>query len=366
MTPSAPPVRSMAVEPGSFHLLVPGSLDQRTGGYLYDARMTQELRSAGWTVTVHELAGRFPDVDAQARTALAGALDSLPDGDLVVVDGLASGALPDIVAAHARRLSMIVLVHHPLADETGLSPEVAERLRVSETEALSHIRGVIVTSLFTAERLQRYGVPADRIRAVLPGTDPARPARGPGEGHPPRLVCVGTLAPRKGQDVLVRALHAIRDLAWDCTCAGSLERDPSFSAHVLGEVDRLGLTDRIAFTGELEAQALEEVYATATLFVLPSHYEGYGMALAEALARGLPVVSTSGGAIPHTVPSDAGILVTPGDAGELADALRTLLEDEARRADLSRAARRHAGELPGWKSRARVFGAAVTELADRA
>lgn len=344
------------------HLVVPGSLHQRTGGYLYDARIVEELGRSGHPVRVHEVGGRFPDVDAASLARLDEALAGIPDGAVTVVDGLALGAAPSVAARHAGRLRLVALVHHPLADETGLDEAARSRFRESESEALEHVAGVVVTSPSTARRLDDFGVPARRIRAVLPGTDPAPPAEGSRDGVAPRLACVGSVTPRKGHDVLVRALARLDDLEWRCDCAGSLTRAPEHVKRVRSEVERLGLMARVRFLGELKADVLDEVYRTATLFVLPSYYEGYGMAFAEALARGLPVVGTTGGAIPDTVPDDAGVLVRPGDDEALADALRELLEDEERRERMALAARRHARELPGWDRQAGAFLQAVEEL----
>lgn len=344
-------------------LVVPGPLDQRTGGYLYDARMVAGLRQRGWTVRVHELPGRFPDADARARAALAGTLEALPEHALVVLDGLAMGLLPDIVGRAADRVAMVGLVHHPLAEETGLSQADRRRFRELERRTLAACSGVVVTSPFTAGRLGDYGVPAARIRVVVPGTEPASPARGPGPGEPPRLLSVGTVSPRKGQDVLVRALSRLRDLPWRCVCAGALDRAPGFSAEIRAAIAEAGLEDRVTLAGELDRRELESLYDSATLFVLPSHYEGYGMALTEALARGLPVVSTTGGAIPHTVPDGAGVLVAPGDEAALAGALRGLLEDGERRDALRAGARAHAASLPDWAESVDAFAGAVRALA---
>lgn len=346
-----------------FHLVVPGPLDQRTGGYLYDARMVAELDAAGRTVVVHEVDGRFPDVDGDARAALDDALAAIPDDDVVVIDGLAMGATPDVVGRHAHRLRVVALVHHPLADETGVSEADRRHFEATERDALAHARGVVVTSPYTARRLAAFGVNADRVRAVTPGTEPGPMAEGPGRSEPPVLICVGTLTPRKGFDVLVRALAQLDDLEWRCDCAGSLDRAPGYAREVLEAVERSRLTARVRFLGELPAGALDEVYRRATLFVLPSFYEGYGMAFAEALARGLPVVGTTGGAIPDTVPEGAGVLVEPGDANGLAAALRELLEDPGRREVLAEAARAHARALPDWGTQAGRFGEAVDELA---
>jgi len=351
--------------PNAFHLVVPGPLDQRTGGYLYDARIVAELADAGAPVTVHSIPGRFPDADEVGRAALDELLAGLDDGEPVVIDGLAAGGLPDVIAAHAPRLAIVALVHHPLADETGQSPEQVERFFASERETLRHVRGVIVTSPFTARRLADFGVLGNRVRVVEPGTDPAPLADGPGAADPPRLVCVASLSPRKGHDLLVEALDRLRDLEWTCVCAGSTTRDAVYADQVLADVERRALGDRIEFVGELETAQLEDVYRTASLFVLPSYYEGYGMAYAEALARGIPVVGTTGGAIPDTVPTFASVLVPPGDVDALTGALEGLLIAPDRRDVLAEGARMHRQSLPGWPEQADRFRAAVDGLANQ-
>ncbi len=311
------------------HLVVPGPLDQRTGGYLYDARMVEGLRRRGWEVVVHALDGAFPDADHRARVALARTLAALPDDARVVVDGLALGGLPGPLRSHAHRLRIVGLVHHPLADETGIEPWLRDRLASTEREALAACTGVVVTSPFTAARLGAYGVAPERVRTVCPGTEAAEAAGGPAPGEPPLLLCVASVTPRKGQDVLMRALGRLRHLPWRCVCAGSLARDPTFADRVREGAVAERIEERVDFVGELDADALAALYHRASLLVLPSHYEGYGMVLSEALARGLPVVSTTGGAIPSTVPDDAAVLVPPGDAAALAGALLPLLAPDA-------------------------------------
>jgi len=345
-------------------LLVPGPPDQRTGGYLYDARMMAELRASGWNARVHSLDGRFPDPDDTARSSLEAVLSALPLGARVLIDGLAIAALPEIAATVASRVRPLTLVHHPLSDETGLSGDDRLRLEGLERAALRLCQGVVVTSLFTASRVEALGVPPDRIRVAVPGTDPAPAAHGPAPGEPPHLLCVGTLMPRKGQDVLLRALDRIQELPWSCTMAGSADRSPDFAKLVGEEVRRAGLEGRVHIAGELEGPELDDLYASATLLVLPSHYEGYGMVLTEALARGLPIVSTTGGAIPYTVPDGAAYLVPPGDPAALAHVLKRLLgpggQEEVR--SLGEAARRHASLLPDWTEAARGFAQTLIEL----
>ncbi len=347
------------------HVVVPGPIDQQTGGYIYDRRMVDGLRGQGWRVDVHSVPGAFPADDAGAGARMAAALAGLPDGARVVIDGLALGGLPAPVHAERGRLRVLALVHHPLADETGLDASRRSRLEALEREALAACAGVLVTSAFTARRLEAYGVTPSRVRAVRPGTDPAPLAAGPEPGDPPLLLSVGSVTPRKGQRVLAAALARLAALPWRCVCAGSLERDPGYAAGVAAFAREAGVAGRLRFAGECAAAELDHLYHRASLFVLPSYYEGYGMALADALARGLPVVSTTGGAIPHTVPADAGVLVAPGDEAALADALHRLLVEPGGadgRGALAAAARRHARELPDWPEAARRFAEAILAL----
>lgn len=344
------------------HLVVPGALDQRTGGYLYDARMVREMRARDRKVVVHELSGEFPEGDQIAHSSLDQALAGLEDGAVAVVDGLAGGGLPEVLERHAARLRLVGLVHHPLADETGLSAEDASRFRASEERALAACRGVVVTSPFTAERLSIFGVSEDRVSVAVPGTEPAEAATGPGAGNPPCLLCVASLTRRKGHDVLVEALAAISDLPWACVFAGSDAYDPVHASEVRERVRLLGLDDRITFVGELDATDLSSLYDRSTLFVLASYYEGYGMALTEAISRGVPVISTTGGAIPFTVPAAAGVLVPPGDAAAFAGALRSVLTTPVRLTALRSAAARAAAELPDWFRASLAFEAAVDRL----
>ncbi len=348
-------------------LLAPHPLDQRTGGYRYDNRMLDGLERRGWRVERVGLRGAFPGPDDAARDSLSTALARQPDDSLVVIDGLAMGGLPEPVATHAERLRIVALVHHPVAEETGLDPGVRERLAVLETRALAAVRGVIVTSAFTARTLaEAYRVDPGGVRVVCPGTDVSAPARGPASGDPPQLLVVASVTPRKGHDVLIRSLARLRTRRWSCVCAGSLERATGFVREVTAAVAETGLVDRIRFVGECDDTVLGALYDTSSIFVLPSRYEGYGMVLTEALSHGLPIVATTGGAIPYTVPDDASLTVPPGDDGALADALATLLDDDERRVALAAAARRRAARLPDWDAAVTDFGQCLLDLAPSA
>ena len=340
--------------------IVPGDPAQHTGGYLYDAHIVTELRRLGWTVAVHGLPGRFPEADATARDALERTLATLPSGRLVVVDGLALGGLPEVAIRHGYRLRLVALVHHPLADERGLSLARRHCLLASERAALAAVGRVITTSPWTARRLADFGLQPSRVRTVEPGVTPLALARA--DGEPPRLLCVGTVSPRKGQDLLVRALARLRDTPWHCDCIGSSTRDPDFAGAVAGLIHEAGLDDRIQLHGECDDARLRAAYAGADLFVLPSHYEGYGMVVTEAIAAGLPVLTTTGGALSETLPPGAGIVVPPDDVDALTEALAALIGDRARRHALREGARKARAALRDWPQAGAEFAAALSGM----
>ncbi|WP_040570842.1 glycosyltransferase family 4 protein [Methyloversatilis thermotolerans] len=346
------------------HVIVAGSPDQLTGGYLYDRRIVRALHAQGRIVHVRGLAGRFPHADAIARAALQQALAALPDGSPVLIDGLALGGLPDVAALHARRLRLIALVHHPLADETGLDADLRAAFLDSERAALQQVAHVIATSHWTARRLADFGVSGERLSVVEPGVD-ARPVS-PADGDPPRLLCVATVTPRKGHDVLVEALAALQHLPWHCLCVGSVERDPVHALEVSRRIGRLGLASRVQLAGERAPRAVHTAYAEADIFVLPSHYEGFGMVVTEALACGLPVVTTTGGALADTLPREAGLAVPPGDAAALADALHAVLTDGALRRRLREGARAARERLQDWTAAGAAFARVLDAVQSRA
>jgi glycosyltransferase involved in cell wall biosynthesis len=337
--------------------LVPGDLASRTGGYAYDRRIIEGLRALQWHVDVHSLGDGYPAPGAAARALAREVVEALPDGTLAVTDGLAFGAMPGLARLHARRIRWVALVHHPLSLETGLAPDRQRALFESERDALAAARGVIVTSASTARALAAFGVAASRVTVVEPGTDPAPLSTGSGEAM--NLLCVATVTPRKGHLLLVDALAALRDRPWTLHCAGSLAMDPACAAELKRAIQRHALGGRILLHGECDEAGLRLLYARADAFVLPSFHEGYGMALAEALAHGLPVLSTLAGAVPDTVPAGAGVLVPPGDGPALREALRRLLDDAPWRAGLAAGARAARQGLPAWPASAARFANAL-------
>jgi glycosyltransferase involved in cell wall biosynthesis len=333
--------------------VVPGRLDQLTGGYLFDRRIVEGLRARGRAVRVIELSAQ---ADGEPLAALA-------EDTKTVVDGLALADHAELVLAQARRLRLVAFVHGPLAQETGLSPAAATRAAELEAGMLSRVRGVLCPSRRTATAVESYGISRERIAVVPPGT--AKPARPLARRRAcvRALLCVANLVPRKGHELLVEALARIRDLDWSLSCVGSLERDPATARAVRRLIRTTGLDRRIALAGECPPQRVARAYRAADAFVLPSFHEGYGMVYAEAMVHGLPVVATTAGAIPETVPPEAGLLVPPGDPAALARAVRRVIGQPVLAARLAMGSRAAGLRLPGWAQATENWERAFDRLA---
>lgn len=336
---------------------VPGSLDTPTGGYAYDKRIITELRALGWQIDVIDLGAGFPNPDRAMREAALAKLLALPEGCPIVIDGLAYGVMAVEAALLSSRNPLVALVHHPLALETGLDAETANELQDSERAALVHARAVVVTGESTVPILTRdYDVARERIVVISPGTD--RPQR----VKPRRevdgavgLLSVGSIIPRKGYEILIEALSGLKDLPWVLTIAGDAGRDLEASLRLQAMIEAFALQERVAVLGAVNDVRLAELYASADVFVLASLFEGYGMVFGEAIAQGLPIVATEVGAAHALVPADAGILVAPGDADALREALRRVIADAGLRMTMMEAARKAALQLPRWQQSAADF-----------
>ena len=226
---------------------------------------------------------------------------------------------------------------------------------------LACARHVIATSAAVARLLvDDYGVAAGRVSVVEPGTDRVSPPPRKREGEV-KLLAVGSVIPRKGYDVLVAALARLRQLPWRLIIAGDYGRSPQTSRRLRAEIARLGLADRITLLGAVTPGELSPLYASTDLFVLPSRFEGYGMAYTEAIAHGVPVIGTTAGAVPQTVPADAGVLVAPDDVVALTATLQRLIANPHERERLAAGAL--AAKFPSWSEQAALFARVLEGLA---
>jgi glycosyltransferase involved in cell wall biosynthesis len=342
-------------------VIVPGRIETRTGGYIYDRRIAAGLRARGWTVEIREIDDSFPHPTAAALAEAGRVLAAIPDGSTVVIDGLAFGAMPAQAEREAARLHLVALVHAPLAAEAGLDADTRARLEAGETRALAAASLAVVTGSSTIAELKRYGGQCDRIVLIEPGTDRVPLARG-SRGAPLQLLSVAALTPGKGHEILFRALAVLPHRDWHLSCAGSLDRHPQTVERLRSQLHADALEDHVSLVGELDDTGLADAYDRADLFVLATWHETYGMAVAEALAHGLPVVSTTTGAIPDLVGDAAGVLVAPGDVRALAAALTRVLGDAGLRERLRDGARRVRDRLPTWDDAATRMAAALKQV----
>jgi glycosyltransferase involved in cell wall biosynthesis len=344
------------------YFVIPGKLSTMTGGYEYDRQLIAGLLGMGIRVHHVELSARFPVPDSVAMAEAAAKMAAIPDGAVVLADGLAWGTMDMIAQAEHQRLTIIALCHHPLAFESGLSTAQQVALFRSEKTALELSRAIVVTSQATAALLiKAYDVPPGKLTVALPGTQQQTFAAC--EGEPPVLLTVATLTQRKAHDVLIDALSRITNLPWTARFVGGNEFDPAWAAHLRKITDALGLGERISFVGSVTDLTPE--YTNADLFVLPSRFEGYGMVFAEALSFGLPVVAARAGAVPDVVPESAGVLVNADDATALAFALHQLLSDKRRYQQLRLGAQTAAAALPAWQDTANIVNKLLMTLSTR-
>lgn len=355
----------------SVHFVMPGGVDDPTvpsGGNAYDRRVSLDLPGFGWQVHKHAVDGSWPSPGAAARAELARTLREFPDGTVVLLDGLVACGVPEIIVPEAERLRLAVLVHLPLGDETGLDPAVAAELDARERTVLRAVPAVIATSDWAVRRLvSHHGLAPERVHVAAPGADIAPLASG--TDGVSRLLCVAAVTPRKGQHRLVEALAAVTDLPWSCVCVGGLNQDPEYVAELRSLIARHGLEDRLVLAGPQAGAELDASYNSADLMVLTSYAETYGMAVTEALARGVPVLATDVGGLPEAVgraPDGGvpGILVPPENPAAIAAELRGWFGEADVRRRLKAAARGRRAALNGWAGTARSLAAVLGRLPD--
>jgi glycosyltransferase involved in cell wall biosynthesis len=342
------------------HVVVPDWIDdpaRPSGGNTYDRQVCRALSARGWSVREHAVAGCWPRHDTASLGRLADAVRRIPDGAVVLLDGLVASAAPEVLVTEACRTRLVILVHMPLGHRPA--DNGAGDIRMRERAVLSAAAAVITTSTWTRRRLvELYALPAERVHVAEPGVDLAELAPGTVSGG--SLLCVAAVTPAKGHDVLVDALSRMRGLPWDCACVGSIDRDPVFVASLGRRLRDVRLQDRVSFTGPLTGAELDSRYAAADVMVLASRAETYGMVVSEALARGLPVVAAEVGGIGEAMGHGAdgirpGLMVPPDDPVALGAALRGWLGDAELRARLRRAACERRRSLPRWSSTTSVI-----------
>jgi glycosyltransferase involved in cell wall biosynthesis len=350
---------------GTVHVVVPAGIDdplRPSGGNTYDRRLCQALDSAGWSVCVDKVDGAWPCAGQIGRDALAGTLQALPDGSVVLIDGLVASTLPEVLVPACRRLRVVVLIHMPVGVDAD-----QKRSLVAEREVLRAASSVVTTSNWSRNWLRTtYGLDPACVRVAHPGVDTAAPATGTPHGG--ALVCVGAVTRGKGHDLLLTALAQVIDLPWRCACVGALSVAPEFVTDLRRRARESRLDGRFLLTGPQNGSALDAAYAESDVLVLASRAETYGMVVTEALSRGVPVIAADVGGVPEALGTTAdgsrpGLLAPPGDVTALADTLRLWLTDGDRRGALRAAALERRAGLTDWSETADRVGRVLLEVA---
>lgn len=345
-----------------YHFIVPGDINQYTGGFIYAKRIIKELRQIGRNVILHELSEEFPNEVIPEKISLKMIFDQVFDNDIVIIDWLGILAFEKVLEIHHSRVIFIALIHNPVHIDTQTFSKI--NFEQIEIKFLSMFQQVIVTSEYTAELLRKYTKGLE-ISTINPGID--KPAKindsyTPNSKQPVRIISVGSIIPRKGLFVLIEALSQLKKFQWKLICVGNVDRDKKYVENIKMKITSHNLMDRIEFTGNVSAHKLSKLYQSSDIFVLPSNFESYGMVLAEAMIYSLPIITTNAGAIPYTVSTNSAILIKPGSVNELVEALYKLITDIEFRKYKAKESKKAGKQLLTWRDAAKKFDSIVNNV----
>lgn len=340
-------------------LLIYGSLDTVSGGYLYDRKLVAHLREQGDTVEIISIPWRnyAAHLTDNFSPALYRRLKAFR-GDLLIQDELNH---PSLFLLNRRlrntQYAITSIVHHLRASEqhpAGIMPlyRAVERAYLRTPTGFvfnSRTTERAVAALMGQDAARRVvAVPAgDRFPIRLGEADIRQRGFQPG---PLRLLFVGNVIPRKGLHTVLAALARV-DFPWTLQVVGDLRVASDYGRGVQAEVVRRGWAARVKFWGTVPDDELMRVAAASQVLVMPSSYEGYGIAYLEGMGFGLPAIGSTAGAAGEIITDGMdGFLVAPEDAEKLAERLRGLHEKRAQLVEMSLAARRRHAAHPTWEA----------------
>jgi glycosyltransferase involved in cell wall biosynthesis len=326
------------------YFFITGDIHSLTGGYLFNMHIINGLKQKGYTVVVLGSDLKLNDKEGLERISRAG-LEKLPLGACVIVDSIVLASLHQIVNEFRGRLKFLGLMHLPVSYD--ISSGVHGKLDNEELKALNHMELVIVTGRFTCDLLCNAGLNRKKIMIVEPGTEHF-PRKRQYKSIPSELLCIANYSAVKAQDILVRGLSMLTAWNWTMHLFGDMEREPGYTTAIRLLIQQLKMENRIFMHGIAGRHEISRIYLNADLFVMPSLFESYGMALTESLAHGIPVVTTTAGNIPDTIPAGMGLLTEPANAGQLAEAIRSLFDEPSKYFALCSAASQYYRQARSW------------------
>ena len=337
-------------------VLVPDIHDRPTGGNIYNRRIAAALAERATVEVVPWAPEEAP------KPPVEGGPDTIVVDSLLVQHADALRAL----RGTCPEASLILLAHYLHCIDPR---ERASGAADAERALLPLFDGAITTSPFARRALIDEGMGATRVKAVPPGLDPTYRETVPRRyaTGAPELLTVANLLPGKGLPTFVETLGRLSEEAWRWTLVGDDALDPAFADDLRARIRASSIADRVALAGVIPPANMPTRYDRTDVFVLPSRFETCSMATREAMARGLPVVGYAVGGLPDNLgDADAGLLASPDRPDALADALRTLLTNPARRRRMGRAARERSRAFPTWPEAGDRFGTALEDVATSA
>lgn len=329
------------------HFLIHGDLNSLTGGNIYDRQVIEGLRLKGHDVHLISIPGQMSNFGS-AGNFCHNQLKMLAQGSIVVIDSLVLGYLNKTIREFNRKLYILGLIHLPVSMDIKTG-NAESRLSDTELDAMNSVTHLVVTGKFMLQFLETAGVSPDRITLIEPGVD-TFPRKKQYNKVPSELLCISNYSVTKAQLILFRALNLLRERNWMLRLYGDISTGKDYVGILKAFLNDQNLESRILIHDKLSRHEISTPYSKADLFILPSLFESYGMVLAESLAHGIPVVTTSAGNIPFTVPASMGLFTEPGNAENLAGALDALFSDPRKYRRLCKAASGYHRTAVTWRS----------------
>jgi glycosyltransferase involved in cell wall biosynthesis len=357
-------------------LVVYGDLNTVSGGYLYDRKLVEHLRSRGDSVEIFSQPPRsyVGNVLENVSSSLA---DSILDSNLDVLlqDELNHASLIAINRQLERSSTfpVISIVHH-LRSSEYLSWWHREFVRRIERRYLQSVDGYIFNSVTTRAVVQSVAGRSEPSIVAPPAGDrftadvsEAEIRERTERNRPLQVIFLGNVIRRKGLHTLLTALASIPHSHWELSVIGRMDTDESYVQEIRQQIDRAGLRENVTMYGRLPDREIARLLRGGDVLAIPSSYEGFGIAYLEGMCFGLPAIGTTSGAASEIITHEVdGWLIEPDDAGALRQILMRVRDDQELRTLMSLNARKRFVSHPGWDEsmgRIRTFLVQLLEVA---